>query len=341
MPKIDLFTPRVESIRFHPIFAMLLQDQYGPERAVLEAWAEGFRDRDGKFVQEFQTTFESSLWELYLNACLRALGLKIDFAFDSPDFVVTSPTGLIVEGTITAPAAGGKPAYGYDSSEIPTDFNEFNRQASLRICNSFDSKIKRYRDYYSTLSHARNKPYAIAIGAYDRPLAHMAASRPILAAIYGLYYDEETTIAQSAPQVISYPVEAVVKSETTDIPVGLFCTDNYADVSAVLYSSLTTWGKVRALADNPIAQTVYTTFHPNTRGLNASVKRAIKKDYREDLLDGMYVLHNPFANEPIPHGVLSHARVAEIRVSTDGQLQVDSPDDFLLMRQLMSVTVKP
>lgn len=41
----------------------------------------GFEDRDGKFVKEFQTTFNSSFWELYLFACLRdGLSCKVDAA---------------------------------------------------------------------------------------------------------------------------------------------------------------------------------------------------------------------------------------------------------------------
>jgi len=337
MPTIDLFTPRIPSADFHPVFAMLLQDEFAPERAVLQEWAHDFQDRDGKFVQELQSTFESGLWELYLHASFRELGLKLDMSFSSPDFVVTGPRELIIEATVAAPPLGGKPAYNYDVSDIPTDFNKFNSDATLRICNSFDSKIKRYRNYYSQLPQSVDKPYVIAIGAFDRPLAHMAASRPILAALYGLYHDEEETMLQRASAVISYNVAAATKTDTKDIPVGLFCTDQYRDVSAVIYSALATWGKIRALADNPSARTVYTTYHPNSKRLAATVKTTLKKDYREQLLDGLYILHNPFAENPIKTGTLHHPRVAQCRVAEDGELQIEAPEDFLLLRSLISV----
>ena len=158
MPTIDLFTPRIPSGNFHPIFAMLLQGELAPERAVLQAWAQDFHDRDGKFVQEFQSTFESGLWELYLHACFRELGLTLDMSYSSPDFVVTRPCELIIEATVAAPPLGGKPAYNYEASDIPADFNKFNSEATLRICNSFDSKIKRYRNYYSQLPQSVDKP---------------------------------------------------------------------------------------------------------------------------------------------------------------------------------------
>jgi hypothetical protein len=166
-------------------------------------------------------------------------------------------------------------------------------------------------------------------------IAEPAPSRPLLAALYGLYYDEQTT-PHDARRVVRYNVYAAAKSETIYIPVGLFCDDGYADISAVISSSLATWGKVRALADNPSARTVYTTFHPSAEGLRPEVRTAPKSTYTEHLLDGTYVLHNPFARHPLPTGVFSHPRVAELRVASDGELVMEAPSDFLLTRMLTS-----
>jgi hypothetical protein len=332
---MDLFTPQIDFGKQHPIFRMLSTSKYAPERSVLSQWAAGFRDRDGKFVQEFQQTFESSLWELYLNAAIATWEMTADMSFASPDFVISGPTRLCIEATIAGPAQGRKPAYGYGVQDIPEDFTAFNFEASLRITNSFSGKVKRYREHYVQQAHSADQPFVIAIGAFDRPLAHFAASRPVMAAIYGLYHDEAAT-SPDADNVVSYNVEAIAKSETANVPVGLFCDGRYADVSAVIYSSLATWGKIRALADNASAPTLYTTFHPNEGDLRAKVKKTLKRDYAEHVLDGMYVLHNPFANHPIADGVFSHPRLAEVRVASDGELIIKAPDDFLLVRTLFS-----
>lgn len=336
---MDLFTPQVDPSRQHPVFKMLLEERNAAERAVLTDWAAGWSDRDGKFVQEFQTTFESGLWELYLNASVRALGMKADLSFASPDFVITEPLRLCVEASIAAPAQGGKPAIGYDIADIPEDFTEFNVQASIRICNSFSAKVKRYREYYAKLAHVADQPFVIAIASSDRPGAHFAASRPVIAALYGLYHDEAATSSE-AEKVVSYNVNAAPKSETVNVPLCLFCDDTFADVSAVIYSSLATWGKVRALADNPSAHTVYTTFHPKQGSLYPEIRKALKAGYQEHLLDGMWVLHNPFGKRPIPEGIFSHPRVAEVRVAADGELLINGPDDMLLVRTLITFPTK-
>ena len=83
---VNLFSPQVKLGQFHPHFLHAMKHPY--ECAVLESWANGFVDRDGKFVREFQTTFNSSFWELYLFACLKELGLCVNFSYDAPDFVL-------------------------------------------------------------------------------------------------------------------------------------------------------------------------------------------------------------------------------------------------------------
>ncbi|WP_284335454.1 glycosaminoglycan attachment site [Comamonas sp. NoAH] len=332
---MELFNPIVPRERWHPIFKMLVEGDYAPERAVLTRWAEGFSDRDGKFVQEFQLSFEPCLWELYLNACLVELGHQLDFSHHAPDFVVQGNVSFSLEATIAAPAAGGRPAYGWSIHDLPEDLNQFNLESTLRICNSFSSKVKRYREHYKTLGHVVGKPFVIGIASFDRPLAHFAALRPVIAALYGLYHDEEAT-PRDATSVVSYNVAQAPKNADVNIDLGLFCDDSFADVSAIIYSSVATWGKVRGVADNSDAKIVFTTLHPQEGSLMPRVLTRLKRDYSEHLLDGLVVLHNPFATHPLPSDVFQHPRVAQIRPAPSGELVTNAPDDFLLLRMLQS-----
>jgi hypothetical protein len=336
---IKLFVPKTSEEKQHPIFKMMLREEFGPEREVLEAWADGFEDRDGKFVKEFQTTFESSFWELYLFAILKTWGLPLNLRHHAPDFLIEGANPFVLEATIAAPPVEGNPAYGFSHYDLPEDFTDFNIESTLRICNSFDAKIKKYRTSYSNLEHVQNKPFVIGIASFDRPHSHFAAGRSIFAALYGLYHDEAAT-RPGDTQVTSYNVTAAPKNENVNIDVGLFCDGSYPEVSAVIYSSLATWGKVRALAENPHALTVYNTIHPNPGHIFPIVRNALKRDYHEELMDGLFVLHNPFAKHPIGRGVLAHPRLCEVVVAYDGELLMDAPEDFLLVRMLHSITTK-
>lgn len=337
MKPLPLFDDVAQAERLHPIYRMIREGDYEAERSVLLAWSEGFEDRDGKFCHEFQVSFEPCLWELYLHAYLNEIGASVDFSYASPDFVVDGTEQFCIEATIAAPADGQTGPHGYSIEDMPDDLNRFNSEATVRICNSFTSKVKRLRERYAKLPQCQGKPFVLAIASFDRPFSHLAAMRPIISALYGLYHDEERTMALGAQKMVSYNVDGVVKNERANVDLGYFCTPEYADVSAVIFSSLATWGKVRALADNTEAMTVYRTFHPNPKSLHPIMRTAMKADYYEHLLDGLYVLHNPFAEHKLDPSTLGHERLAQAFVKPDGELDFVAPDDFLLMRFLMSI----
>ncbi len=338
MKPLPLFDDVSEAERQHPIYRMIRDGDYEAERSVLLAWSEGFEDRDGKFCHEFQVSFEPCLWELYLHAYLKEIYASVDFAYPSPDFVVNGAEPFCIEATIAAPANGQAGPHGYSIEDIPNDLNLFNSEATIRVCNSFTSKVMKLRQKYAKLPQCQGKPFVLAIASFDRPFSHLAAMRPIISALYGLYHDEEQTIALGSQKMVSYNVGSVIKNESAKIDLGYFCTPEYADVSAVIFSSLATWGKVRAVADNPGALTVYRTFHPNPGSLYPIMRTAKKGDYQEHLLDGLCVLHNPFAKYKLNPNTLGHERLAQAFVKQDGELDFVAPDDFLLMRSLMSIT---
>ncbi|WP_122951461.1 hypothetical protein [Bathymodiolus thermophilus thioautotrophic gill symbiont] len=85
---MDLFTPIVEEDKLHNNFKNIILEPEAYARDVINEWADGFIDRDGKFIKEFQTTFNSSFWEIYLYASLKQFNYSIDFTFQAPDFVV-------------------------------------------------------------------------------------------------------------------------------------------------------------------------------------------------------------------------------------------------------------
>ena len=228
--EIDLFKDVAPLNKQHPIYRLMKSDVYAPERAVLSNWSKGFLDRDGKFCHEFQTSFEPCLWELYLHAYLKEIGVEIDFSYDAPDFIVSGKEQLSIEATIAAPPIGGSPPFGIGKSDIPEDLNQFNNESTLRISNSFVSKVKKYRERYSKLPQSANKPFVIAIASFDRPHSQLAAMRPVVSALYGLYHDEEATISSKSDRIISYNVDGVVKNKNTNIELAYFCSDDYSDI---------------------------------------------------------------------------------------------------------------
>jgi hypothetical protein len=143
---MQLFNPIIAPDRQHPNFRTVLALGNGFTIDVINEWAKGFVDRDDKFVEEFQTTFNSGFWELYLFAVLKKYGMALDFSFDRPYFCVPR-LGLNIEATIASNAQGAEPEH-VRLGAPPADLNAFNMRTIIRVSNSLTEKHRKYQQSY-------------------------------------------------------------------------------------------------------------------------------------------------------------------------------------------------
>ncbi len=160
---MNLFESVVPTTRQHPNFQNLLRVANGFTLDVLTDWARGFVDRDGKFVTEFQTTFNSSFWELYLYAVLKKYGMPVDFTRARPDFCIPS-IGFNIEATVASNAQDAAPEHSRLEEVPPPDLNAFNLQSIIRLSNSLAAKHRKYLDSYAVLDHVQSRPYVAYFG---------------------------------------------------------------------------------------------------------------------------------------------------------------------------------
>jgi hypothetical protein len=290
---MDLFTTITSEAEQHHNFRTIIAQNIRFNFDVLNEWADGFQDRDGKFVKEFQTTFDSSFWELYLFAVLKHFGMRVDFSVPSPDFLVTTHGGMNIEVTAALHAQGAPAEHSKRRIEdIPEDLNEMNRQTMLRIRNSIDTKHKKYSKLYASLDHVGNRPFVLAITAFDSPYARLACQRAIEAVLYGYYVDEERFLKEGG-SLQSQRLTSVRKDNRSEVRLAVFGREEFAWLSAVLFSSCASWGKVRALSTDPNPNIFFEAVRLNASGVIPHVVRASKSAYSESLLDGLRVYHNP------------------------------------------------
>jgi hypothetical protein len=302
MEFMDLFTPVVPLERFHPNFANIVRRRNPYDEAVLAKWAEGFIDRDGKFVEEFQTTFNSSFWELYLHAILKDADCKIDFNYHAPDFVVKDPVPFIVEATVALNAKDTLPEWTpLDLNSYPRDLNEFNRVAMVRLLNSISEKSKKYFKSYLNQPHVIGKPFVLALTPFDQPFFYLEMQRAIEAVLYDYYVDEQEYIDNPSKfaSIRAQNLKVVRKSSSVELPLGVFNDPSHAHISAVLFNSSATWGKVRVVGDDPYPFIYFYAARSDPSTGDFFAFRGKKADYYETLFDGLRVYHNPHAAHPL------------------------------------------
>jgi hypothetical protein len=299
---MDLFTPIVPPERYHPHFAKIIGNRNLYNEAVLAKWAEGFIDRDGKFLEEFQTTFNSCFWELYVHAILKEAKCKIDFTHRAPDFVVSDPVPFVVEATVALNAKDALPEWTpFDLKLRPGDLNELNRVAMVRLLNSISEKAKKYFESYQNRPHVAGKPFVLALTAFDQPFFYLQVQRAIEAVLYDYYVDEQEYMDDPSKFFSIKPkkLKVVRKNDTVELPLGIFNDASHAHISAVLFNTSATWGKVRALCDDPNPFIFFSATRSDPYTGDTYVFEGMKADYVETLFDGLRVYHNPLATYPL------------------------------------------
>jgi hypothetical protein len=341
---MNLFERKVPEQQLCEIYKRVEAGATSGDLELLQQWCAGFEDRDGKFIQEFQTTFNSSFWELYLHAVLKEFKLDVDYRHARPDFVVTSPHNFCIEA-VTAQPIRGKPLEPGQTDEaiaLLRDLNELNRRAMVRLANSFHSKVKKYRDGYSPLEHVRGKPFVLAVAAFDSPAFFALSTRPMEALLYNYYVDEEAFIAGERATLEGEHLASINKDNGAPIELGMFQGPAFAEVSAVVWNPCATWGKVRTmspLATNERVVVQSVRYNPNSHLPHRCVET--KPDTTETLLDGLTVFHNPFARHPLAPSVFRHPDVAQMYAdySTD-EFLIDRREGQLLFRTLQTIKTR-
>jgi hypothetical protein len=277
---MDLFTPVVPVDKQHQNFVRTLSDAAAGVRDVLNQWADGFQDRDGKFVHEFQTTYNSSFWELYLFAVLKQLGIGVDFSFDAPDFVCPDHA-LAVEAVIASHAQGDVPEWQKTIEGIvDKDTGAAYAQSIIRLANALTNKSEAFLNRYATLPQMQGRSYVVAISNYGTQDFNMIGDVPM----QWLLYDH-------------FDLGSVVKPNGSMIELGWFKDDRYAHISGVMYSALGTFGKARALSKDDGEYVFHAIRIRNNHEPLQIV--APKADYSETLTDGLRLFVNPHATAPL------------------------------------------
>ncbi|HCG7482179.1 hypothetical protein [Vibrio parahaemolyticus] len=270
---MDLFTPRFKEKALHPYFVRLIKEsKYAPVREVIAEWAKGMEHRKGemiKFIDEFQLSFNSSLWELYLNKAFKDLGFEIDYSKESPDFCLTSKNGQVinVEAVTTNNAQNRDKAY-YErdvvSESSQQEMGEFLDEATIKLLGVIRDKKKLFTGEapkehpYSSLEHVKNKPFVIAVAPFDNHLSFTQNNMAINRVLFGINPPRQNHFGE----IVQDKVQYVEKKNGTKLDLGIFTNDSYKEISAVIFSTTGMFGKaiVESKIDAMIRATKYRQF---------------------------------------------------------------------------------
>jgi hypothetical protein len=318
---MDLFVPIVPTEKLHRNFRSTLDPVAAGVRAVLSEWAAGFVDRDNKFVREFQTTYNSAFWELYLFAVLKHLGIKVNFSCDSPDFVCANHP-IAIEAVIASHAQDDPPDWEKMLATVTNEDLAARKKASIiRLSNAFLGKSAAFKDRYAALPHMKDRSYVVAISNYGTQDFYLQGDAPM----QELLFDVEKK-------------KVIHKDNGAPVRLGLFKSNAHAQISAILYSSLATFGKARALG-NDEGDITFRAIRKKD-GEQPIYVEAPKSEYKESLTDGLCLFTNPYASVPVNAELFRDDGIRRYVANPRGHFDVSRHPDGDLMFRMVQYNIK-
>lgn len=306
---------------------------YAGAKEVVSSWGNNFYDRDKKAKKEFQTTFHSTFWELYLHAALQEMNFKVSEKHNRPDFIVEAPTSMYIEAVVSEIKKDGTPEKLRSIKDIEAnlrpiqtrlEFSDIIDEAISRHSNSINSKLEKYTGYtrkdkapvkgYIDCDWVSPKvPYIIALSSHDQIAYGREFIYSMFALLYGHYYD---------PEKKAYTNRKTIKKPGTDseLNIGIFLNTSFKEVSAILFCNTLTLGKLSSLhkSENMNFDTIlnirYLQDEPHFR------VHEVTPENPEKLLDGLYIFHNPFATNKLEAGTFD--KLAQFSMDEAGPHQI-------------------
>ena len=369
---LDLFVPQLPEKKLHPSFSTISSDPaYAKVKPIIQNWGAGLLDRRGeskKFLKEFQSTFNSSMWELYLNRAFLEMGCGVDFTEASPDFFVQGPGNyqFNVEAVVSDDPRREK-------QKEPFNQAAFRTRGALKLAGKIRDKLQLYRGAngkkypYSSMSHVRDRPFVIAVAPFDNELSLTQNNELINMVLFGL-----------APPVLEGPergrqdkITSIPKPSGAPVEMGVFTNDSHKEISAVFFSTTGTFGKAVAESqiDRLVRSTRYRVIDKNNVGPGsqnwqigmqrlqfsgldyllrqreegadqiggADVHIQHSSLHRETHLDGLQVYFNPYAEVPFDQNFPWPTEIALNYFDTETEDHIQAhPDGALVSRQFFA-----
>ncbi|PLC59433.1 hypothetical protein [Photobacterium carnosum] len=332
---MDVFAkiPNLPEDKLHDKFKLLRDEYYYKgAREIINDWTKDFHDRDNKIALEFQTTFHSAFWEFYLNAVFKKLGLSLQEKYNRPDFIIEGEYEFFVEAVVSEIKKGGKPESERTTDDhlsmlepIKTDveFSALIDEAIVRHSNSIYAKLDKYKGYknkkgkwstgYKDCEWVNDeRPYVIALSSYGQINYGKEYIYSMFALLYGWYY---------SPEKDAYMIKQSVKKPGTNsnIELGIFNNEKMKDISAIIFTNTLTLGKLSSLSKSMQHDSAHVINVRYDRFSSPHYKiHEVNMDHPEDLLDGLYIFHNPNAKNRFECEEITSNHVVEYSLDDNG-----------------------
>ena len=305
-----LFEPIVPQEKLHPAFEIIRTSPgHEPTRWMLDTVYQHFKDPEGNFLEQFQTTgFDARYFELYLFAYFSYSDVIVEREMPNPDFIVSrGDVRVAVEATTVNPSTSGILAkLGKKISDLTeSEWRDYHRhELPIRFGSPLFSKLQKR---YWELDHCKDLPFVIAIEAFHDDESLTMSDFSLIQHLFGI--EQAASWEQGGRLKIDTTAVKEHTIGTKTIPSPFFGEPDTENISAVLFTNSGTSAKFSRMGyQHGIGcETTYMvrrgfSFNPQPDAMDP-IFFSYNLDappFVEPWGQGLVILHNPNARRPIP-----------------------------------------
>lgn len=329
----NLFSPIVAEEKLNKNFKRILSwPGSEPHRMMMNEIFQLFSDIDGNFQEQFQTQFDSRVFELYLFAYFHYSGYEISRKYERPDFIIKKDgIEVAIEATTVNPTISSNDKKkllkeSYDKQEKENLIDKLQNELPIKFGGPLFSKLKKK---YWELKQCEGKSFVIAIEAFHDIDSLVYSDSSLSQYLYGLRQFPSWT-EKGKLIVNEEEVRHHIKGDKI-IPSNFFGQESTRHVSAILFSNSGTYAKFGRMGyqagyhrGNILMSRTGYCYDPNP---DSAVPLNFHYDLDHPFIEerwgqGTVVLYNPNAIHPLPRGFFVDSVETYM---DDGKLQSDVP----------------
>jgi hypothetical protein len=337
----DIFGRKVHPEKRNHYLKLLVEDPaHFPARVMMEELAYWFKDPDGIFIRGLQgNEFNSRLFELYLHAVFYELDFMMDRDYPQPDFLLKKEGQVVaIEATTVSEI--------FDPEEKvefkPELFEDLRAYIDVVMPFKFARTLRKKMRHrpepekvpYWELPQTAGHPFVLAVHDYSRRMSMTMSSKAMQAYLYGI----------SDKDGIMVPIDEHVNGEDR-IPSNFFGNDENRFLSAVMLPTMATipkFNRMGMIAGLKAPNTHCVIFGLRTDDAGTPHSFAARVDdptYKEFWHEGIFMLHNPKAVNPLDPALFPH--VVHVFQQEDGGIEEWVPANCLLSGTTQVLKIKP
>lgn len=317
-----------------------LRDNYGnyPEREFIESIFEDYIDKDGNFIEQFQSSgFDARLFELYFYAYLTQEGYEVNQIYDWPDYIVSDGIDKVAIELTTVNRS--EKLDKLREENFPKSLDDVHDELAIRFGSSLFSKLKKK---YWELDQCKDLPLVIAVEAFFGDDSLHYSSTALVHYLYGIktkwHYDSNGKL------IVNQVDNETHKLGGKEIPSGFFNQEGSENISAVIYTNSATVAKFKRVGyilgynnGDLLIQRNGECYKddPNSITPEKFSYEVGNPKYDEALGEGLIVCLNPNAKNPLRRDFFRNASLNEI---VDGEVAYFAPE-FSVYRSITNTIV--